>query len=576
MGISLNGSNDPRGDWMNDITIRGVEIAYAATAIQSQGNKAGVTDILIEGCNIHHCLAEGIYGQFHEVIVRGCNISWINTGWYNDYNSGGDCLQLASHYNPMATGRKWATIIVEYNYVDKHETGHKFIHHHAGYEQKTDSTIVISRYNTFILGKDTAGVAQTTSGVYFDNLGFAYIIGNKFIGRGIAGNASAGSAIWCDAAHEAFVIGNLFDSVTNISFTGPLNYKKQLFYNNTVIGARPDRAVINIVGDSVHIANNIFALHSGRSAEIPVIDGAAASKVDSSYNLVKIGDSLNWNTYFGLTDWNGQDFTLTGTGANAVKYGKWIEDMYTYYNRDIDSVEVPQTNNVVYQDTLVDIGAYQYDLGLDPVFPPILYFDIYVKDLFTGEWVLIDLENPPTVDTWVKFVDNSLRNPTSIAWSFGTDSIFIAFSGQGIYPFPGTYSVTDTATNSDGTVYLTKTDSVVIVASTYPVAGFNSSRDSTIVDSTNVFTNTSLNSPTNFIWRVTGGLFEFDNGTVYTDTNVEIKFLSDAIYTVTLVANKGVTMTDYYSKILDGSGGECPTCPDVNPPDIVIDKHYYR
>jgi len=124
----------------------------------------------------------------------------------------------------------------------------------------------------------------------------------------------------------------------------------------------------------------------------------------------------------------------------------------------------------------------------------------------------------------VFFDDMSLNNPTTWSWSFpgGTPGTSSAQNPVVTYTTPGTYNVSLTVSNVNGTSSITKTSYIDVFAD--PVAEFDYSIIGNEVD----FNNLSLNADT-YLWN-------FGDGMTSTAANPLHAYAEDGIYTVTLTA----------------------------------------
>jgi PKD repeat protein len=186
--------------------------------------------------------------------------------------------------------------------------------------------------------------------------------------------------------------------------------------------------------------------------------------------------------------------------------------------------------------------------------PPVADFSGDPTSLYEGETV--------------QFTDLSSNNPTSWSWSFpgGTPSTSTIQNPLITYNTAGTYSVTLTATNGDGSDTHTETDFITV--SVYvpqpPVADFSGSPTTLFEGETVQFTDLSSNDPTEWFWS-------FPEGTPSTSTaqNPVITYNSEGVYSVTLTATNmhGTdihTKTDYITVNQQGSVTYCESSSQSN------------
>ncbi|AKB83101.1 cell surface protein [Methanosarcina barkeri 3] len=155
----------------------------------------------------------------------------------------------------------------------------------------------------------------------------------------------------------------------------------------------------------------------------------------------------------------------------------------------------------------------------------------------------------PTIGTaplTVKFTDTSTNSPTSWKWSFGDDQTSTVQNPEHTFGGEGTYRVTLTATNADGSSAKKSMDIKVNRAPTPPDANFTVNQTEGTTPLTVKFTDTSTNSPTEWKWNFGDGVTSTDKSPVYTYT-------SAGTFTATLnvgnkdgydTASKTITVTE--------------------------------
>ena len=107
----------------------------------------------------------------------------------------------------------------------------------------------------------------------------------------------------------------------------------------------------------------------------------------------------------------------------------------------------------------------------------------------------------------VSFTDQSTNTPTSWSWTFngGTPNSSNSQNPTITYDTPGTYSVSLTATNADGSGSKTATGYITVAALAPPIVNFTASQTTVEVGSTIDFTDHSTNSPDEWQWNFPGG-----------------------------------------------------------------------
>jgi PKD repeat protein len=142
----------------------------------------------------------------------------------------------------------------------------------------------------------------------------------------------------------------------------------------------------------------------------------------------------------------------------------------------------------------------------------------------------------------VFFTDLSTNIPTAWSWTFegGTPATSTVKNPEIIYNTVGTYSVTLTASNSQGSDTETKVGYITVTVPQPPIADFSASSTSIFAGDSVEFTDQSLNTPTAWDWTFEGGT----PGTS-TDRNPTITYNTPGTYTVTLsVANSAGSDTE--------------------------------
>jgi PKD repeat protein len=130
----------------------------------------------------------------------------------------------------------------------------------------------------------------------------------------------------------------------------------------------------------------------------------------------------------------------------------------------------------------------------------------------------------------VQFIDTSTYTPTSWTWSFGDGGTSSVESPVHVYANPGTFTVTLTATNADGSNTATETGYIVVTkVAAMPVAGFVSSVTSGSEPLAVQFVDSSTNSPASWAWS-------FGDGGTSTTENPSHTFTTTGTFTVTLTA----------------------------------------
>jgi len=147
-----------------------------------------------------------------------------------------------------------------------------------------------------------------------------------------------------------------------------------------------------------------------------------------------------------------------------------------------------------------------------------------------------------TVPLPVEFTDTSSGVPTAWSWTFGDGSTATEQNPVHTYATAGTFTVTLSATNADGTDSVTKTDLITVNPLVPPVADFTVNATAGKVPMTVAFTDTSTGSPTSWAWT-------FGDTSTSTEQNPVHTYATAGTFTVTLTVTNAdgtdsVTKTD--------------------------------
>ncbi len=130
----------------------------------------------------------------------------------------------------------------------------------------------------------------------------------------------------------------------------------------------------------------------------------------------------------------------------------------------------------------------------------------------------------------VKFLNNSLNQPTSYTWQFGDGESSFQAEPEHSYDVPGTYTVTLTAANAGGFDTTTELVTVEPTPTSGPIPEFTASPRFGPPGLQVSFTNLSTGSaPITYLWT-------FGDGTTSTATNPTKTYLNPGVYTVSLRA----------------------------------------
>ena len=137
----------------------------------------------------------------------------------------------------------------------------------------------------------------------------------------------------------------------------------------------------------------------------------------------------------------------------------------------------------------------------------------------------------------VHFIDSATNTPSQWAWAFGDGSTATESSPYKSYGTAGTYTVTQTVTNADGSDSEVKTSYITVLVGT-PVIAFNANTTVGNRPLTVNFTDISSNNPTSWKWNVPDGQnLGFLSGKADYNKNPSHVYPLAGTYTVTLTAS---------------------------------------
>jgi PKD repeat protein len=149
----------------------------------------------------------------------------------------------------------------------------------------------------------------------------------------------------------------------------------------------------------------------------------------------------------------------------------------------------------------------------------------------------------------VQFTDESTNNPTDWVWTFEGGTIVSNGKRNPVvrYSKAGTFSVTLTVSNTEGTNTLTKTAYITVMEPPAPIAAFTASTTNIKAGESVTFTDESANDPTAWQWTFEGG-----NPTTSTEQNPTVTYDTPGVYAVTLTAtnNAGASVAIKQAYIL--------------------------
>ena len=197
-------------------------------------------------------------------------------------------------------------------------------------------------------------------------------------------------------------------------------------------------------------------------------------------------------------------------------------------------------------------GTTAYNSQIDYV-----KYTLYVKP-GGGTLPLADFSALPIVGSAplpVTFSDASTNSPTAWSWTFGDGSTATVQNPSHTYASLGSYTVSVTATNAQGSNTCTKPNYISVVTSgSAPVADFTSDKTSGVSPLTVAFTDASANGPAWWWWS-------FGDGGTSTEQNPSHLYTTPGVYDVSLT-------------VLNAYGADLITktaCLTVNAPPAAAD-----
>ncbi|WP_440950743.1 PKD domain-containing protein [Methanosphaerula subterraneus] len=274
--------------------------------------------------------------------------------------------------------------------------------------------------------------------------------------------------------------------------------------SNTADGflSGPRNAVVDSAG-IVYVADTGNSrIQKFRQAVLPVADftvnvTSGKAPLSVAFTDTSTGSPTSWNWTF-------------GDGTNSSEHNP----VHTYtapgtFTVTLNVTNVDGTNSVTKTDLIT----------VSPLTPPVADFTVNAT---TGK-----------VPLAVGFTDTSTNTPTSWAWTFGDSSTSTEQNPVHTYAAAGTFTVTLSVMNPDGTDSVTKTDLITVSPLTPPVADFTANVTAGEAPLAVKFTDTSTNIPTSWLWT-------FGDSTISTEQNPVHTYTVPGTYTVDLT----VTNTD--------------------------------
>jgi PKD repeat protein len=168
----------------------------------------------------------------------------------------------------------------------------------------------------------------------------------------------------------------------------------------------------------------------------------------------------------------------------------------------------------------------------------------------------------PVAGQAVQFTDTSTGNPTSWLWNFGDSYYLSSKNPSHTYAAAGSYTVTLTVANSSGSKSVSQT--INVLPDSTLTAAFTYSPSSPAAGQAVQFTDTSIGSPTSWLWN-------FGDNTTSTSQNPSHTYAAEGSYWVNLRITKGTNSHSVSQAIsispastITASFTYSPSSPEVN------------
>jgi PKD repeat protein len=263
--------------------------------------------------------------------------------------------------------------------------------------------------------------------------------------------------------------------------------------------------------------------------------------------VVTRGSKVYWSENKGYS-WTNISGTLPAINMNSlVFYENSIDGMYVGSDAGVYYKDASLTDWVMFSTGLpVDASVNEIEIYHNPLNPAddVIRAGTYGRGLWSSPvWHGIpqaDFEASETnvsVGCGLNFFDFSSGVPTSWSWTFegGTPATSTLKNPADIvYLNEGTFSVSLTVTNPEGTDTKTLAGYIIVSESAGPVVNFMASDSITCLGKDILLTDLSLNCPTGWTWMIEPYTYSFTNGTSQNSQNPEVIFNANGAYSVSL------------------------------------------
>lgn len=267
-------------------------------------------------------------------------------------------------------------------------------------------------------------------------------------------------------------------------------------------------------------------------------------------------------THWQVTSWSGETTTEPGSSGSAI----WDPDGLLIGQLHGGAAACGNTQPDWYGKFTVSwtgggTDATRLSNWLDPNNTGETTWPGYDPNAVVGDEPVANFSGNPTtviVGNTVEFTDLSLNNPTSWEWTFEQGNP-TNFNGQNPpqieYNTLGTWNVTLTVSNADGSDTEVKNNYITVVEDGTLVANF-SANPTSLTEGGNVqFTDESSGSPTSWQWQFDGG-----NPPDSEDQNPVVNYPTSGVYSVTLTVSDGTDTDEFirtnYINVTPPGGGD--------------------
>jgi len=247
---------------------------------------------------------------------------------------------------------------------------------------------------------------------------------------------------------------------------------------------------------------------------------------------------------------NTGDFPFVNVGPDheAARFSAGAYGSYTGVPRATFRAELFITGSGQMMGTLDAIAPETAPVG--PDVPTSFAWEYTLPDPTTAGFTVDQSAGPAPLT--VQFADSSTDSPTTWAWDFGDGTTSTSQNPTHIFTLPGTYEVTLTATNAQGTdtytypIYVSDPAEVTI-PHVDPVASFTTDGLQILPGDTVTFTDTSSGSPVSWLWTFGG------NEGTSASQNPTHQFDLEGQYSVSLLVTNSSGDTSYTVQVVNVS-----------------------